>query len=56
MRHENCSLIRRVELGKQLAKTIQAELHSGSPSGKHDSSTNELIAFVLVRTLNNTMG
>lgn len=36
-----------VELGKQLAKTVQAELHAGKGSGKHDASTNALIDFIL---------
>ena len=32
-----------VELGKQLAKTIQPELHDNSLVTSHDSSTNGLI-------------
>ena len=35
-----------VELGKQLAKTIAAELVSDVDSSSHDSSTNELINYV----------
>lgn len=38
----NCS----VELGKQLAKVIQPELHSDQPITSHDSSTNGLINFI----------
>jgi len=34
-----------VELGKQLAKTIQGELASDSPVSNHDSSTNGLINY-----------
>ncbi|KHN88680.1 Glucose-6-phosphate isomerase [Toxocara canis] len=35
-----------VELGKQLAKVIQPELHSDQPVTSHDSSTNGLINFI----------
>ncbi|KAL8608350.1 hypothetical protein ACOMHN_002583 [Nucella lapillus] len=35
-----------VELGKQLAKVIQPELHGPNPVTSHDSSTNGLIAFI----------
>ncbi|MGQ5522992.1 glucose-6-phosphate isomerase [Chitinimonas sp. PSY-7] len=35
-----------VELGKQLAKTIEAELRDPSIQGKHDASTNRLIDYV----------
>uniref|UniRef100_A0A0M3HQX5 Glucose-6-phosphate isomerase n=1 Tax=Ascaris lumbricoides TaxID=6252 RepID=A0A0M3HQX5_ASCLU len=35
-----------VELGKQLAKVIQPELHSDQPITSHDSSTNGLINFI----------
>jgi glucose-6-phosphate isomerase len=34
-----------VELGKQLAQTIQKELSSGAPVANHDSSTNGLINY-----------
>jgi glucose-6-phosphate isomerase len=34
-----------VELGKQLAKTIQSELSSDTPISSHDSSTNGLINY-----------
>jgi glucose-6-phosphate isomerase len=34
-----------VELGKQLARTIQAELKDDAPVENHDSSTNGLINF-----------
>jgi glucose-6-phosphate isomerase len=34
-----------VELGKQLAKTIENELHSDEPVSSHDSSTNGLINY-----------
>jgi len=35
-----------VELGKQLAKTIEAELRGPNPVTSHDSSTNNLINFI----------
>jgi len=35
-----------VELGKQLAKVIEAELQTPDPVKTHDSSTNGLIAFI----------
>lgn len=35
-----------VELGKQLAKTIEAELRDAGRSGEHDASTQALIAYV----------
>jgi glucose-6-phosphate isomerase len=35
-----------VELGKQLAKTIEAELKGPNPVQSHDSSTNNLINFI----------
>ncbi|XP_011504205.1 PREDICTED: glucose-6-phosphate isomerase [Ceratosolen solmsi marchali] len=35
-----------VELGKQLAKTIEKELHTDNEITSHDSSTNGLIAFI----------
>jgi hypothetical protein len=36
----------RVELGKQLAKTIEEELRGTTPASKHDSSTNNLINYI----------
>ena len=39
-----------VELGKQLAKTIQPELEAGKPVGRHDASTNGLMNHFLSRT------
>lgn len=39
-----------VELGKQLAKTIQPELEAGKPVGTHDASTNGLINHFLSRS------
>jgi len=36
----------RVELGKQLAKTIQGQLSGPSPVNNHDSSTNGLINYI----------
>ena len=38
-----------VELGKQLAKTIQAELKGDEPVSSHDASTNALINFYKAR-------
>ena len=38
-----------VELGKQLAKVILPELGGGKPGGKHDASTNALIARLRTR-------
>ena len=35
-----------VELGKQLARTVEAELKSGAPALAHDASTNRLIDYV----------
>ncbi|MBL8508159.1 glucose-6-phosphate isomerase [Chitinimonas sp. JJ19] len=35
-----------VELGKQLARTVEAELKSGAPVLAHDASTNRLIDYV----------
>lgn len=35
-----------VELGKQLAKTIEEELRGGQEATKHDSSTNNLINYI----------
>ncbi|ELU10291.1 hypothetical protein CAPTEDRAFT_159138 [Capitella teleta] len=35
-----------VELGKQLAKVIQPELHGSDAVSGHDSSTNGLINFI----------
>lgn len=35
-----------VELGKQLAKIIQPELHGTTPTTSHDSSTNGLINYI----------
>ena len=51
----NCTLVfvtcmlssaARVELGKQLAKNIQAQLSGPAPVNNHDSSTNGLINFI----------
>ncbi|MDK2123955.1 glucose-6-phosphate isomerase [Parachitinimonas caeni] len=41
-----------VELGKQLAKQIQAELDIAAPTQSHDSSTNRLINFYKQRARN----
>ncbi len=35
-----------VELGKQLAKTIESELRGSNPVSSHDSSTNNLINYI----------
>lgn len=35
-----------VELGKQLAKTIEEELRDSKPATRHDSSTNNLINYI----------
>ncbi|KAK2184205.1 hypothetical protein NP493_278g03093 [Ridgeia piscesae] len=39
-------VITKVELGKQLAKTIQGQLSGPSPVNNHDSSTNGLINYI----------
>ncbi len=36
----------RVELGKELAKKVQPDIHSGDVITSHDGSTNGLIEFI----------
>jgi glucose-6-phosphate isomerase len=40
-----------VELGKQLARTIDADLQSREPVVSHDSSTNQLVNIARDRTM-----
>jgi glucose-6-phosphate isomerase len=35
-----------VELGKQLAKTIESELKQAEPASGHDASTNRLMNYI----------
>lgn len=41
-----CCFLYSVELGKELAKKLQPELHSKEVVTSHDGSTNGLIAFI----------
>lgn len=42
--------VNRVELGKELAKKVQPEIHSPEVITSHDGSTNGLIAFIKANT------